>query len=236
MRTGLIGLITCERDKSWLAACRDTWLKDVMPDFDVFVADGSILPKSVPDSYESLPYKTKELCRYALKHSYRWLIKVDCDSFARPKFFKPPYDSDYAGRLRGKSAPEAVPEGVLNECNFCSGGAYWLSSRAMQIVVQSPITKDFAEDRWVGNTLFGYGIHANHLAGYIAPTCWPPDKYANDPGLVVLMQLRDGREPQNAERMRRMYAGIYEPPAPPVGSRAEDYPEGHPLRMQMAKK
>jgi len=227
MKEHLIGLITCERDKRWLTACRDTWLNDVMPDFDVVVADASMLPPSIPDTYQTLPQKTKELCRYALKHSYRWLLKIDCDCFARPKLFKPPYGLDYAGRWRGPSHPDAVPEGVPNHCSFCSGGGYWLSSRAMQIIVQCEFTKDIAEDRWVGNSLFGYGIAAHHLTGYIAPTHVPVSDYAKDPGCTVLMQLEE------PDQMRRIYAGIFDPPRPPMGSSPEHFPEGHPLRAQM---
>ena len=226
MRSGLIGVITCDRDKHWLAGCQDTWLKDVMPDFDVVIVDKTFLPEGIEDTYQHLPHKTKELCRYALKHSYRSLLKIDNDSFARPKLFKPP-QQDYAGRLRGKSNPAFVPEGVVNVSDFCSGGGYWLTARAMQIIVQSPITNDFAEDRWVGNTLHGFGIRAHCIAGYIAPTHSPVSDYMRDPGCVVLMQM------ESPDQMRKVYAGIFEEHRPPIGSIPEDYPAGHPMRTQM---
>ena len=101
----------------------------------------------------------------------------------------------------------------------------------MKILVQSPLTKDIAEDRWVGNTLHGYGITPIHLAGFVAPTHLPvSDYYLRDQNCVVLMQL------QEPDQMRRAYKGQYDPPTPPSGSRPEHYPEGHPLRAQMAKK
>ena len=228
-RTGLIGLVTCDRDASWLAACRDTWLRDVPPDFDVVIVDKSFMPKGMEDRVENLPAKTKELCAYTIENSYRWLLKVDNDCLCRPKLFRPPYGYDYAGRLRGRSSPEYVPEGVSNKCDYVSGGGYWLSARAMQVIAQSPLTKDIAEDRWVANTLHGFGIHAHGLPGFIAPTHVPVSNYYRDPGCVILMQM------QEPDQMRRAYRGEFDPPPPPTGSRPEHYPMGHPLRAQMGK-
>jgi hypothetical protein len=227
-RSGLIGVITCERDKHWLAACRDTWLRDVPPDFDVVIVDASFMPDNVLDSYENLPQKTKALCSYAIRHRYRWLLKIDNDCLARPRLFRPPYGHDYAGRLRGKSGVEYVPEGVENNCEFCSGGAYWLSHRAMQVIAQSPIKKDVAEDRWVGNTLHGFAIRGVHMPGYVAPTHTPvTDYYLNDENCVAVMQI------ESPEQMRRGYAGIRDPAKVPVGSSPDHYPPNHPMRTQM---
>jgi hypothetical protein len=229
MKAILIGVVTCDRDQAWLRACRETWLRDVMPDFDVVFVDKTFMPTGVEDTVENLPSKTKELCRYGLKNSYRWLVKCDNDTMVRPRLLRPPYGFDYAGRLRGKSSPEYVPPGVVNACDYCSGGIYWLSSRAMQIVVQSPLTKDIAEDRWVGNTLHGFGIHAQHLLGYTAPTHVPVSDYLRNEGCVAVMQM------QEPDQMRRAYQGIFDPPPPPTGSRPEDYPVGHIMRTQMRK-
>lgn len=228
LKSGLIGITTCERDREWLQACRDTWLRDLPSDWDMVAVDASFMPHGIEDRVENLPAKTQELCRYALANSYRWLLKIDNDCIARPRLFRPPYGRDYAGRLRGKSNPECVPFGVPNDADYCSGGAYWLSSRAMQIIVQSPLTKDIAEDRWVGNALKPFGIFPVHLAGYVAPTHIPvSDYYLRDQNCIVLMQL------QEPNQMRRAFKGEFDPPPPPMGSRPEHWPEGHPMRSQM---
>jgi hypothetical protein len=222
----LIGVISCERDKAWLSACRDTWLSQLPDTMDFVICDASVLPQGVTDRYESLPLKTKALARYAFQRGYRNLLKVDVDTYLRPKLLVIP-NAEYAGRWRGPSAPEYVPEGVANECDYVSGGAYWLTRRAIQIIAEAKITNDPAEDRWVGNELFKFGIRPHGLPYWIAPTHIPVSDYLKNPYTVLVMQM------ETPQQMRNVHVGKFDPPRTPIGSRPEDYPVGSLLRNQM---
>lgn len=201
-----------------LAAVQLTWLKDVK-DMDIAIVDSTFMPEGVPDTYPNLPHKTKMLCRHAKERQYNWLIKIDVDSFVRPKLLAAPA-FDYAGRYRGASGGFPAP--------FCSGGAYWLSARAIEMVAQAEIN-DNAEDRWVGNTLLKFGIAARHLPGYIAPTHAPVSDYLKHPEVVVLMQIEEPLQ------QHRYYAGQFDMPVRPAGADRSHYPCGSQLRAQMRK-
>lgn len=230
MNETLIGVITCERDAKWLAACRETWLKDVPTTMDVVIADATFMPDGIPDSYENLPHKTKTLARYAWEKGYRNLIKCDVDTYVRPKLIVIP-EAQYAGRWRGPSSPwpqPGVPERAKNAADYCSGGIYFLRKRAIQIIAEMDATQDIAEDRLVGNTLLGYGIRAHGLTGYCSSTLTlhPPTKYLENPKTIAVMNIEEPGQ------MIRVHKGIFDV-RHASGSRAEDYPVGSLLRNQM---
>ena len=221
----LIGVVTCERDASWLAAARETWLAEAPALIDVVIVDAKFL-FGIPDSYEALPRKTRSLCQYAFIRGYQHVLKTDVDTYIRPKLLEIP-EAEYAGRLRGKSAPEYAPDGVANVCDYCSGGAYWLSHRAIEIIAKADLTKDVAEDRWVGNTLHGFGIHAAGVRGFIAPTHVPVSDYLKSANTVALMQMESPRQ------MRDAHFGKFDPPVQAAGSQPDHFPVGSMMRNQM---
>lgn len=226
MNKTLIGVITCHRDRQWLAACKDTWLRDLPATMDQVIVDATFLPDGMKDSYESLPLKTKALARYAFERGYKHLLKADNDTYLRFKLLATP-TAEYAGRLRGPSGAQYVPAGVANECDYVSGGAYWLSSRAIQIIAEAQLTKDTAEDRWVGNELHKFGIKPQHMPNWFAPTHTPVTDYLRNPLTVLVMQMEEPRQ------MRDVHVGKFDPPRSPVGSRPQDFPVGSILRRQM---
>lgn len=237
MNSVLIGVVTCARDKAWLQAAHDTWMKRVPPEIDIKVADASILPEGVVDSYETLPHKTKALAWYAFSSGYRFLLKIDVDTYLRPDLLQVPPASDYTGRLRGKSSPEYVPEGVENVCEYVSGGAYWLCRRALEIIARAELTKDPAEDRWVGNTLFKFGIRAGSTPRFIAPTHVPAIDYLKSGLNVAVMQMR--RENDEEASLRELLAahqGQFPPPPLPAGMDPRHFPAGSLLRSQMRRR
>lgn len=196
--------------------------------FDHIEVNADFLPEGTPESYEALPAKTKALAKYAVDLGYQNLLKIDCDSYLRPELLRAPQGL-YAGRLRGPSAIQYVPPGVRNVCNYVSGGAYWLRNVALKIIAEAPLTKDPAEDRWVGNTLNLHGIQPEGLPFWIAPTHVPVTDYLRDQRTVVCMQMEEPRQ------MRDVFAGKFDPPRSPVGSRPQDYPAGSLLRKQMER-
>ena len=63
--------------------------------------------------------------------------------------------------------------------DYASGGAYWLSERAMRLIVEAPIGDEWAEDRWVGQVLGRAGIHLTELRDFIVnATTLPPHRPA----------------------------------------------------------
>ncbi len=163
----LIAIYTCKNNAERVQAQLDTWVPEaIAAGYDVGVFDGNKL--GVSDDYFSLPDKTKALCRYALRHGYSSLLKIDDDSYVRVSNFKPVTD-DYAGIWTkpydgGTSHPPgrpAMPAGTFPH-PYAAGPAYWLSARAMQLVANAPIT-DWAEDRWVGHVLAEHGVMLTDL-------------------------------------------------------------------------
>lgn len=157
----LIAIETCHAFRERTVAQRDTWVKDVRgADVRFFVGRG--VPEAVPlpdevfldvdDGYAGLPAKTQGICKWALGHGYDFVFKCDDDTYVQPERL---LDSDfrfadYIGRLRGASGRWPAP--------YCSGFAYWLSTKAMKVVATAALTDDQAEDRWVANTLLSAGI------------------------------------------------------------------------------
>lgn len=146
-----------------IAAQRETWLKDVKsfpnvdaryfygnPNFGKF-ADGGLVPGSdevflnVPDDYEHLPEKMKEIYRWALDHGYDYVYKCDDDTFV------------YVDRLMRSGFDEVDQMGFsncthgLNSCPYCyiTGGAgYTLSRKAMELILAAPPLPENNPHRW----------------------------------------------------------------------------------------
>lgn len=158
---------------------------------DVEIFDGARL--GVSDDYLSLPLKTQALCRYARDMGYERLLKIDDDGYIRVDKLTIP-TADYAGARNvpndygwnGELARPSSPAGT-HPYSYANGGAYWLSSRCIHIISEANIT-DWAEDRWVGNTLGRVGTELVEIPGYksVGPCNLPPFL---TPETVILMQI-----------------------------------------------
>lgn len=175
MNDTLIAVVTCKKAAHRVAASQATWIPQLQAaGYDVQIFDGERL--SVPDDYLSLPHKTRALCNYAVQQGYKHMLKIDDDGYIRASLFQV-IKSDYAGiRIRANDCglPQmnitAFPKGTI-KFDYASGGAYWLSELAMCFVVNAPPCDDWAEDRWVGQTLGRAGIALTPLR-YSIPTLW----------------------------------------------------------------
>jgi len=108
----------------------------------------------VEDSYERLPEKVQAIFRYAVDAGFDYVFKTDDDTFINPNVLLDDcevFPHHYVGNVRPATGGYPAP--------YASGYAYWLSRAAMQVIVESPITLDPNEDRWVGNSLLKAGIH-----------------------------------------------------------------------------
>jgi hypothetical protein len=158
---------------------RATWLKEVAKiDYKFFYGKGSNREPledevflDVEDSYESLSWKTRAIMKWAVDHNYDAVFKCDDDTFVFPeRLINIIPGNPYEGRVNA-SNKSLVPRG------WCSGFAYWLSGRALDIIANAPEPTHKAEDLWVGMTLSSQGIYPVKQAGFqvmsiISPALW----------------------------------------------------------------
>lgn len=126
------------------------WQRDPQPD-EVFL--------DCADNYKGLPEKVQKTFQWALDNGYDWTFKTDDDIFVVLERLKEAVpEHDYVGRYWEPS--HGFPYG------FVSGAAYWISSRAMDIVSNSLLNECEAEDRWVAGCLGPHDIIGKHDGRY----------------------------------------------------------------------
>lgn len=108
---------------------------------------------AVPDDHLHVPYKTREIFRYASSLGFDFVFKCFEDTYVSlPRLSSSKFEtSDYTGRLCGNHEMGAYASG---------GPGYWLSKRAVEVLAHAEITR-WADDWWVGNTLWAAGIKLN---------------------------------------------------------------------------
>lgn len=125
------------------------------------------------DDYMSLPYKTREICRWAASKLVNTIFLCDVDTFIYPKAFaRFKYELyDYAGYMVGTDQvgstfryvakdPQGNSEVYENCYQWASGGiGYFLSQKAYDEVAGASPTS-WAEDLWVGQVI------GPHVAGH----------------------------------------------------------------------
>jgi hypothetical protein len=171
----LIGALSCCDYTHRRALVRETWGSDcrrvgisyfflcgcdrVIPDYSA--EDTWVL--SCPDSYNTLPQKTRLFCREALKlPDWKWLLKTDDDSYISiPRLLRYTPPGHYVGA-------EWQP-GV----NYGSGAGYFLSREAAQFLADTMRLKAGAEDLIAGLLLNARGFKLTVDNQHIIP-------FAND--------------------------------------------------------
>jgi len=199
----LIAIKSCayDRDRGAHDLVRDTWGKDVAgADLKFFTArTGNPDPDEVivkaPDDYKGLPYKVREIVRWALAQKYDYIFLCDTGSFVIPHHlvnygFQ---GLNYVGycnlrcrpfKLEAEDSARGCPPIVIDPCYpWASGGGYILSRKAMGIVAASE-PNVWAEDLWVGQLLIHRGIQfidkfTDGYKGYVVD--WIHDENNNLP-------------------------------------------------------
>ena len=112
-----------------------------------------ILP--VPDDYMHVSYKFREACRWALDEGYDYIFQAITDTFAVPS------------RLLASGFEGYDYLGTANAERTALGGGpgFWLSRKAMQVLVNAPVTH-WASDGWVGDVMSRSGIKLAHDPRY----------------------------------------------------------------------
>lgn len=222
MSKSLIAIMTCPKYKDRLQSILTTWVPQVIAaGYHVEIFTGERL--GVPDDYYSLPDKVKAICSWAYHNGYDRMMKADDDAYVRISKFTEVL-SDYAGFSVPANdcgiynpAPgrPAKPPGTY-PYNYASGGAYWLSRKSLEILDREPLTDDWAEDRWVGNTLGKHGIKLVSLPGYFGGN--GPIEYYLTPDAIVLTQVA-GRTGESGPDMMKCHTSNFDHPIPPPGVR-----------------
>lgn len=162
----LIAIVSCNDSRYYpekTKAQRETWAQDVEgADYKFFFGRGNRTPLSdevildCPDDYQSLNLKTKAILRWADERNYDGVYKCDDDSYVFPKKLLSSgiCKYDYAGCY--------IPAGEIGGIRypaFAGGGGYWLSKKAIKLVLSSNLYYFVhAEDRNIGFILDKYGI------------------------------------------------------------------------------
>lgn len=159
----LIAITGCHARYDYITRLRKTWAHDLPVDIRFFFGEGSHgellsdeVQLDVKDDYHSLPAKAQAAFKWAYEKGYDYVFKSDDDCFIRiDKLLASGFaEFDYSGRRN-----------ETNHLIWCSGGpGYWLSFKAMRIVVNAPLTGDWAEDRMIGSILKDHQIlpHDDH--------------------------------------------------------------------------
>jgi hypothetical protein len=154
----LIAIPSCHSLRDWQDTIRGTWAKDIPSGVDLrfFLGNPKVEPVQeevfldVGDSLQELTHKVVAMFRWALENGYDHCFKGDLDTLVRPQAL---LQSDFR---------QFDWVGGQN-CFFASGGAgYWLSKRAMQIVVEHPIEPGPAEDVNTAHALLEKGIELHN--------------------------------------------------------------------------
>lgn len=201
----LIGILSCHSLRQWEQAVRETWVTDITAGTDYkFFLGNPIVPAEqdevfldVNDTFHGITEKTVGMYRWALENGYKWCFKCDLDTLVRPQAL---LESDFRQF-----------DWVGGQNNFfASGGAgYWLSRRAMQIVIDHPMELGPAEDVNTAHALLDKGIalHAD-------------DRYKFTPGSVLdshtltyhLSSVKAWDAKATPEELRQAYAGTFRLP------------------------
>ncbi len=190
--TTLIAILTCKAPEYIAKAAmqKRTWVPLVEEaGYDVRAFTGEDL--GVPDDYISLPLKTRAVCKWALGHGYKEMLKTDDDSCLNAKNLKP-VQEDYAAGLicppndlgmPSRGCP-SLPRG-MTKFSYGSGGGYWLSERSIRLVADAPPSNDWAEDRWVGQVLGKAGIKLHKLDNRLTPP-WLNSRHQSVPYYTLI--------------------------------------------------
>ena len=196
----LICVKSCQadQDRGLHDAIRATWGKDAKAlgiDVRFFVGASFTTHQSdeihlkCDDDYNSLPFKTREICRWANGKTFSHVFLCDTDTAVSPrKLLASGFEKfDYAGKIdrtlgvtfRYESVSRDGLRETLTRCYpWASGGyGYSLSRQAFTTVTQEYPTT-WAEDLWVGQVL-GPMIAAGDMTALNMPRGSCSEHYLN---------------------------------------------------------
>jgi hypothetical protein len=145
-------------------ACLDTWLKDCPCDYKLFSDADLGLTEINQHDNENDPirtWRTKLMVKHAYDNGYDFIFRVDSDAYVWVnRLLACGFENhDYMGWC----LQEPQGEWCVNTAH--GGCGFFLSRRAMEIVIDAPIEKyadgKYWGDLWVGQQLYKAGIHCH---------------------------------------------------------------------------
>lgn len=178
----LIAIHGSHSQPEYMQAQRDTWLRDMhgIADYKFFLglphSDAEdVVSLSTSDgpiwvSYRNGPRtlvlnrKTEGLIKYAFDNGYDFVFKCDDDTYVWPhRLIWGGFEQyDYSGFVDRHYAKD------IGFYHWAQGGAgYWLSRKAMSVILEHGLHLVPAEDFAVGQILARHGIKPHHDARYV---------------------------------------------------------------------
>ena len=113
--------------------------------------EDEVILSNVPDDYAHLAYKVRGQCRWALEQGYDYMLQIGSDIYiVLERLMNSGFEAyDYSGKSCGYHPLVGAP--------YAGGGGYWLSRKALECVVNEPVTF-WAEDLWVGSLMHKNGV------------------------------------------------------------------------------
>jgi len=160
----LVAIPACHssKDLDLQRACLDTWIGKWghLVEVKFFLGEPTFsstpnnISLNVPDGYRELPVKVRAMFQWILDNGYDRVFKVDTDTYVHvPRLLACGKDEfDYVGRLDQADRYNHWMQG---------GAGYWLSRRALELLVNLPLSvweRDWREDRIVGFAMFKSGM------------------------------------------------------------------------------
>lgn len=163
-----IAIKSCHKYAARQQAQRDTWLKNCDVEYAFLVGDSSQgcpsfdcgrlhCPSS--DAFADIAPKVRYACVRALQENVTHLFICDDDTYVRPErlLLSEYQEHDYIGFVRN-----------YGNCPYMQGSSFWLSSRAMQYIVNHPekMPNGVPDDVAVGAALYGkvHFVHEHRFA------------------------------------------------------------------------
>src|ERR1700675_8735 len=191
MPKALLSLVSCHSRPEFSDAIRKTWapLVPSTADLKFFLGRGATRePREdevfldCDDSYHGLPNKVQEIVRWAYDHGYDFVLKCDDDVVVKPKeLLASGFDhSDFTGCVE----PSCKPGEIRTPWGFC----YWLSRRAMKLVLDNPLPGQPGsihshvhnnDEAWVSTVLHYNGIFLHSDSRYFLFTGTPGERLRN---------------------------------------------------------
>ena len=201
----LIAAPTCDEYAERRQACERTWGADAKglcdvkfytaADMGVPLEEGRIKTDHtggwVTRPGQSLNYRLREMCRWALAQGYDYVFKCDDDTYIRvDRLLASGFEGhDYYGFSQWWHDPP-----------FASGGAgYWMSRRALGALASQEgdlgIAAEWPDDVWAGIVMRDSGISLVHDARYIVdlpavlPRDWITVHYVKNPAVMEALHM-----------------------------------------------
>lgn len=161
----LILITSCSYRLDQNQQCRKTWLQlwNHLIDYRFVLGVGNTAQQDdeliveTDDSYNGLPAKIQKSHEWAFKQGYEFILKTDSDIYMHvPRLLDSGFEKyDYSGNFY-------YPD-------FAMGSAYWLSRKATEILIQSPLPysgSDGGDDVWVGSVMKKHNVLSHHEPRY----------------------------------------------------------------------